>query len=74
MAERMKAISNKTDITREDDEELLVIIEDMYNLIESTEYINDKRNKPIFREYLSRCKDIGKVPKKEIVEWVKKNE
>ena len=74
LAERMKAISNKTDITREDDEELLVIIEDMYNLIESTEYINDKRNKPIFREYLSRCKDIGKVPKKEIVEWVKKNE
>ena len=74
MAERMRTIWNKNDLTREDDEELLVIIEDMYNLIESTEYINDKRNKPIFREYLSRCKDIGKVPKKEIVEWVKKNE
>ena len=74
MAERMRTIWNKNDLTREDDEELLVIIEDMYNLIENTEFIKDKRNKPIFKEYLSRCKDIGKVPKKEIVEWVKNNE
>ena len=74
MAERMRTIWNKNDLTREDDEELLVIIEDMYNLIENTEFIKDKRNKPIFKEYLSRCKDIGRSPKKEIVEWVKKNE
>ena len=74
MTERMETIWNKSNLTREDDEELLNIIEDIYNLIENTEAIKDKRNKQIFKEYLSRCKDIGKVPKKEIVEWVKKNE
>ena len=74
MTERMETIWNKSNLTREDDEELLNIIEDIYNLIENTEAIKDKRNKQIFKEYLSRCKDIGKVPKKEIVEWVKNNQ
>ncbi len=76
MTERMKEISKKNNITREDSEELLNIIEDMYNLIENTEFIKDKRNKPIFEEYLKRCKALWRTPNettKKIIKWLNDN-
>jgi tRNA C32,U32 (ribose-2'-O)-methylase TrmJ len=72
--EWIKRLLAKDTLTREDKEELLNIIEELYNLIENTEYYNDKRNKFIFEEYIKRSKDIWRSPKKEIVEWLKKNE
>ena len=76
MTERMETIWNKSNLTREDEEELLNIIEDIYNLIENTEAIKDKRNKPIFEEYLKRCKDLWRTPNettKKIIKWLNDN-
>ena len=58
MTERVKTLSKKDNVTREDEEELLNIVEDIYNLIENTEFIKDKRNKPIFEKYLNISKEL----------------
>jgi hypothetical protein len=58
MTERVKTLSKKDNVTREDTEELLDIIEELYNAIENTEYLNDKRMKFIFNEYYTRSRDI----------------
>lgn len=74
MAERMRTIWNKNDLTREDEEELLNIVEDIYNLIENTEFIKDKRNKPIFEKYLNISKELWRTPNetwKKIIKWLK---
>ncbi len=74
---RINILKKNDHLSQKDNEELLNIIEDYYRVIEGTETLKDKRLTIrltiIFREYLSRCKDIGRVPKKEIVEWVKNN-
>ena len=74
MTERVKTLSKKDNVTREDTEELLDIIEELYNAIENTEYLNDKRMKFIFNEYYTRSRDIWRQPNetwKKIIKWLK---
>lgn len=62
MTERIDNLFKKNSLTIEDTEELLDIIEELYNKIENTEYINDKRIKFIFNEYYTRSKNIWRQP------------
>ena len=76
MTERVKTLLKKDNITKEDTEELLDIIEELYNAIEDTEYMNDKSVKFIFNEYYTRSKDIWRQPNgtwKKIIKRIKDN-
>ena len=72
--EKITNLLKKDVLTREDTEELLNVIEELYNLIENTEYINDNRLKFIFNEYYTRSRDIWRKPNetwKKIIKWLK---
>ena len=72
--EKITNLLKKDVLTREDTEELLNVIEELYNLIENTEYINDNRLKFIFNEYYTRSRDIWRQPNetwKKIIKWLK---
>ena len=74
ITERIKDLLKKDILTREDTEELLDIIEELFKQIENTEYINDKSVKYVLNEYYRRSKDIWRQPNetwKKIIKWLK---
>ncbi len=74
LTERIEILDKKNVLTKEDTEELLDIIEELYNAIENTDYFNDKRNIFLFNEYYTRSKDIWRQPNetwKKIIKWLK---
>lgn len=71
---KMNKLNKKDYLTENDNEELLNILEELFNTNENTEWIKTNWMKELFKMYVKKCKDIGRAPKKEIVEWVKNNE
>ena len=73
---RIDLLKNKDYLTKQENEELLKIIEDYFILIEGTEEIKDRRIIVILRTYVTRCREIWKEPNeiwKRIIKRVEQN-